>query len=110
MKFYLYLKKNMFIPVIIVMLLLTSLICEDITTLIPGYIDILKNPSILITDYLEVGGLNSTLFNVFTTLTINYVLVKTIKLRISGPIFAGLMLLSGYSFFGINTITFSRCI
>lgn len=106
MKYYLIMKKNMFIPLMIIILLILSLTTDKITNLIPGYIDILKNESILITDYLAIGGLNSTLFNVFTTLLINFVLVKILKLRISGPIFAGLMLLTGYSFFGINTINF----
>ncbi len=96
----------MFIPLILVTLFILALIVEDIKTLLPGYFKIITNNSILVTDYLAVGGLNSTLLNVTTTLGINYILVKIVKLRISGPIFAGMMLLTGYSFFGINTINF----
>ncbi len=106
MKYYLLLKKNMFIPLMLIILLILSFTTDKITNLFTGYIEILKSDSLLITDYLAVGGLNSTLFNVFTTLLINYLLVKLLKLRISGPIFAGLMLITGYSFFGINTINF----
>ncbi len=101
-----YLKKNMYIPLLMILLFILSLIVEPIKTLIPGYIDILTSKSILITDYLAIGGLNSTLLNVFTTLSLNFLLVKILKLRITGPIFAGIMLLTGYSFFGINTINF----
>lgn len=106
MKVYLYFKKNMFIPLLLVVLFVGSLLSDNITTLFPGYLEILKSKAILITDFLEVGGLNSTLFNAFTILLINYVLIKIVKLRVSGPIFAGLMLITGFSFFGINTINF----
>ncbi len=106
MKYYLYNKKNMYIPFLLIVLFITSLLVENINTLIPGYINILKSESILVTDYLYIGGLNSTLFNAFTTLLINYILIKLMRLRVSGPIYAGIMLMFGYSFFGINTINF----
>ncbi len=106
MKTYLYLKKNMFIPVMILFLLISSLLVDDIKNLFPGYLDILTSKSILLTDYLAVGGLNSTLFNCFTTLSMVYMLTKILKLRITGPIYAGMMLMLGFSFCGINTFNF----
>lgn len=37
-----------------------------------GLIEILKSPSVLISDYLRIGGLGASLFNVAGTLLITY--------------------------------------
>jgi len=67
-----------------------------------GYVNIIKSPSILITDYVYVGGLGATFFNVASILLINLFLVKRLKIRMTGPVYAGLVMICGFSFFGKN--------
>lgn len=104
--FYIYCKKTMFLPIFVILLFVLSFTVGDISNLFTGYLDILTSPSLLITDYITVGGVNSTLFNVATTLTLNLILIKKLNLRITGPIYAGLLVITGFSFFGKNTINF----
>lgn len=77
---------------------------EPFDQLLSNYWKILISPSILLTDYLAVGGLAATLFNVLTTLLFNYILIKSLKLHFTGPILAVLMTIIGFSFFGKNVI------
>jgi hypothetical protein len=67
-----------------------------------GYLLILKSPSVLISDYLFIGGLGATLFNVATIMLMNLILLKVLKLKMTGLIFAGLFTIAGFSFFGKN--------
>ena len=69
-----------------------------------GLIEILKSPSVLISDYLRIGGLGASLFNVAGTLLITYLLIKALKLHMTGPIFAGLLTIAGFAFFGKNML------
>ncbi|MDD4194381.1 MAG: DUF1576 domain-containing protein [Acholeplasmataceae bacterium] len=77
---------------------------EPLNQMFTGYWKILISPSILLTDYLAVGGLAATLFNVLTTLLFNYILIKSLKLHFTGPILAVLMTIVGFSFFGKNVL------
>ncbi|MFA7417015.1 MAG: DUF1576 domain-containing protein [Acholeplasma sp.] len=67
-----------------------------------GYINILQSPSVLISDYLCIGGLGATLFNVATIMLLNLALVKKLGFRMTGPIFADIFTIAGFSFFGKN--------
>lgn len=67
--------------------------------MLAGYKNILISPSVLLTDYLLVGGLAATLFNVFVTIFVNLVLLKFLKVKITGSVFACLLTIAGFSFF-----------
>lgn len=67
-----------------------------------GYYEIIKSPSILVTDYVYIAGLGATFFNVSTILLINLILIKLLKIKMNGPIFAGVIMICGFSFFGKN--------
>lgn len=67
-----------------------------------GYFEIMRSPSILITDYVYIAGSGATFFNVATILLLNLILVKIMKLKMNGPIFAGIIMICGFSFFGKN--------
>ena len=97
-----FLRKKMITPIIFVVLFTLSFIIDDVSTLWSGYLAILKSPSQLITDYLYVGGLGATLFNVSTILLLNIVMLNRLKVKMSGPVFAGLLTIAGFSFFGKN--------
>lgn len=96
------LKKPMFTPLIFLILFILAFVLDDVQQLFSGYLSILKHPSVLITDYLEVGGLGATLFNVATILLINMIMLSVLKIKMSGPVFAGIFTIAGFSFFGKN--------
>ena len=81
-----------------------GLIFNPIEQVFKGYLEIIKSPSILITDYVYIGGLGATFFNVATILLINLILVKKLKIKMNGPVYAGLIMICGFSFFGKNLI------
>ncbi|MDX9691529.1 MAG: DUF1576 domain-containing protein, partial [Acholeplasmataceae bacterium] len=61
------LKKNMLLPTIFGILFVITFMLEPIDQMFTGFLNILTSPSILVTDYLLVGGLAATLFNVSLT-------------------------------------------
>ncbi len=96
------LKKRMMMPMIFLVLFLMTFLFDSPNTIYQGYLKILQSPSVLISDYLYIGGLGATLFNVSTIMLLNIVMLRSLKLKMTGPIFAGLFTIAGFSFFGKN--------
>jgi len=71
---------------------------------IEGYIMIAKSPTILVTDFLELGGLGASFINAAIIGFVNLYLLKRFKMRINGLLIAAFMTLLGFSFFGKNII------
>lgn len=92
----------LFVPSIV--LIVIAFLITDPVSLFQGYSAILMSPSVLISDYLFVGGLGATLFNVATVLLFNVILLRWLKLDLTGPIFAGLLTIAGFAFFGKNLL------
>ncbi|MDE6946411.1 MAG: DUF1576 domain-containing protein [Anaeroplasmataceae bacterium] len=67
-----------------------------------GFYKIMISPSILVTDYVYIAGLGATFFNVSIILLLNILLLDFMKIKMNGPIFAGLIMITGFSFFGKN--------
>ncbi|TVP94209.1 MAG: DUF1576 domain-containing protein [Acholeplasmatales bacterium] len=99
---YALLKRRMMMPVIFIVLFAMAFMFDDLKTIYRGYLNILQSPSVLISDYLHIGGLGATLFNVATIMLINIIMLSVLKLKMTGPIFAGLLTIAGFSFFGKN--------
>lgn len=97
-----YLKRHMMLHLMFLVLFSMAFLFDDLSSIYQGYLNILTSPSVLITDYLAIAGLGATLFNVATILLINIVMLKVLKLKMTGPIFAGLLTIAGFSFFGKN--------
>ncbi len=95
-------KPRIALIVMFVLLFSMAFYFDDVSTIYHGYIAILRSPSVLISDYLEIGGLGATLFNVATILLINVVMISYLKMKMSGPVFAGILTIAGFSFFGKN--------
>jgi hypothetical protein len=99
-----YIKTDILFPMSLVLLTIFAFLFDQPKTIFDGFCAILTSPSVLITDYLRVGGLGATLFNVSTILLMNYILIKALKLNMTGPIFAGLLTIAGFAFFGKNVL------
>lgn len=63
---------------------------------------IITSPSILLTDYIEVGNLGAAFFNSGLLLLIALSITRFNKISISGPIIASVILIGGFAFFGKN--------
>lgn len=99
-------KDNQFPRSLLTILFLTTMglmfFTDGVSSFLSGYLSILRSPSILVSDYLEIGGLSATLFNVVTILLLNVYMVHKLNIRITGPVIAGIMTITGFSFFGKN--------
>lgn len=96
------LKQNMLLPILFLVVFIITFTLEPIDQMLAGFYRILTSPSVLLSDYLLIGGLAATLFNVALTLLMNLALVYKLKLKITGPIFACLLTIAGFAFFGKN--------
>jgi len=79
-----------------------GVINQSINTTIKGLADIILSPTILITDFLEVGGLAATLINVALVGFVNIYIIHRYRLRINGLLIAAFFTVIGFSFFGKN--------
>ena len=96
-----YVKKYaIFVTYISVFIFALSL--EPIPIIITNYRRILMSSSVLLTDYLFVGDLSATLINVLLTTGLNIIIIKRLKVEVNGAIFACLLTIAGFAFFGKN--------
>ena len=83
-------------------ILLSILNPEPDFLLVEGFRNILSSPTILITDFLSVGGIGATFVNVALIGFYNLYLLKKYELRMNGLLIAAFMTVLGFSFFGKN--------
>lgn len=115
-KFFTYLHEHFYLEVIALFFFLLAFFIEPILSLtsgngfvfhpiqqiFKGYYKIITSSSILITDYVYISGLGATFFNVATILFINLILLKVLRVKMNGPVYAGIIMICGFSFFGKN--------
>lgn len=83
-------------------MLLYTFLTTNLSELSQGFQIILKSNDVLLTDYLAIAGVGSTLVNAALVLLINLWLIKKLDLKPNGIIIAALFLLAGFSFMGKN--------
>lgn len=88
----------------IAFLLFSLLLGESLSEMYEGIIDIVLSPTLLVTDFLELGGVSAAFFNASVIGFFNIYLLKRFKLRINGLLIAAFMTVLGFSFFGKNII------
>ncbi len=71
---------------------------------VDGFINIITSTSILITDYLTIGGFSATILNVILVLSFNIALIKICKVKVRGVTFAAFFTVFGFAFFGKNIV------
>lgn len=101
------LKNNLLIPYLSILFIAIGLILQSPNEFINGFINITISPSILLTDYVALGGEGPALFNSGLLMLISYSIVRKLDLRITGSIFAGILTIGGFAFFGKNIINVS---
>lgn len=100
-------QETLLVPYLAILFIVISLFLQTPSEFISGYIEILKSESILLTDYVVIGGIGPTLFNSGSLMLLSYLLVKKLGLRINGSIFAGILTIGGFAFFGKNLLNVS---
>jgi hypothetical protein len=69
-----------------------------------GLVAIQLHPSILITDYLAVGGLQATLANAWIVTWVAILTLHRLQVKFSGVSFAGVLTIFAFAFFGKNIL------
>ena len=84
------------------LLLLTGLIVEPVSALPDGLLRIITSRSLLLQDYLAVGGIGATLVNAGICGLVCVALVKQSRVQVNGPFIAAVYTVIGFAFFGKN--------
>jgi hypothetical protein len=82
------------------------LFADHFLTTWTGFVAIQLHPSLLITDYLAVGGLMGTLLNVWLVTWSAILMMSYLKVPLSGATLAGILTILGFAFFGKNVWNF----
>ncbi len=71
-------------------------------SVIDGLINIILTPTILVTDFIEVGGIEAAFINVGLVGIINIYMMQHYRLKLNGILIAAFFTVIGFSFFGKN--------
>lgn len=82
--------------------ILYSIVFQGLSNTLEGFKAIVLSPTILITDFIQLGGIAASLINVAIIGFINIYLMHRYRLKINGVLIAAFFTLIGFSFFGKN--------
>lgn len=89
---------------LVLFLIFLYLILERGENVAKGLVKILTSPTVLITDFLVIGGLGATFLNAFLIFLFNYFLMRILKVKMNGIVIASFFTVFGFSFFGKNIL------
>jgi len=75
---------------------------EDPASIYNGFIRIISSRSILVTDYIAIGGLGATLLNVAIAGLASLIMLVMSRIKPGGAVIMALWLTAGFAFFGKN--------
>lgn len=82
--------------------IIQNIFFEEKISLFLSYKNILLSPTILITDFFEIGSISAALINVGIVGFFNAFLIRKLKLKYNGVLIAAFLTVIGFSFFGKN--------
>ena len=83
---------------------LFGLSLDSITNIYQGIINILTSPSVLVSDYMEIGGMGAAFVNASLMLLFSVFIADKSGARLTGAHISGLFTVLGFSFFGKNIL------
>ena len=83
---------------------LFGLSLDPITSIYQGIINILTSPSVLVSDYMEIGGMGAAFVNAGFMLFLSVFVSNRSGARLTGAHISGLFTVLGFSFFGKNIL------
>jgi len=90
---------NAFMLIVLVFIFLAGII-EGGTQAILGFLQLQITPARLVSDFIAIAGVGSTLLNVSTVGFLGYGFLAINKLRLTGASLAALFTMMGFAFFG----------
>ncbi|HPG96800.1 MAG TPA: DUF1576 domain-containing protein, partial [Rectinema sp.] len=90
---------NAFVTIILAGMLFAGII-EGGTQAIQGFLRLQVTPARLVSDFVAIAGVESTLINVSTVGFLGYVFLAINRLKLSGASLAALFTMMGFAFFG----------
>lgn len=93
-----------FLSIIPIAFLLTSIMSEGPRDLLEGLYHIVLTKDILLTDYLEIGGLSATFLNASLVGFMGILLLYRYDIEIDGITMAGIFTIIGFAFIGKNIL------
>ncbi len=85
-------------------LFIFAFLCDSPMGILKGMIKIVQHPAGLIADNFAVGGAGATLFNAAAVMAIALLLFELLKVRITGPGIACVLLCGGFAMFGKDIV------
>lgn len=99
--------KNMRLSILLCLVLLGwAFILDSPSQIYSGLIQIIQSPDILLTDYMEVGGIGAAFLNASLMGLINIYILKKVDKEFNGFTLAAIMIIIGFSFIGKNLFNF----
>lgn len=93
---------NLFI--IYIFFIIIAFFLDTPKNIIYGLKNIILSPDILISDYVEIGGISASLINSALTSLLSMILLITLGVKPNGSTIMSLWLMTGFAFFGKNII------
>lgn len=87
-----------------ILLMVFALFLDSPIDIYQGLVKILTSPSILVSDYMQIGGVGASFMNAGFMLLISLIIAEKSGAAITGALIAGLFTLTGFSFFGKNIL------
>jgi hypothetical protein len=84
------------------LLLITGFLVERPADIFAGLLRIMLSPSVLLHDYLEVGGFGATFVNAGLCGLISCLMLALLRVELNGPFVAAVYTVIGFAFFGKN--------
>ncbi len=92
----------LFLAALPALLLLTGIVIEPVAVTAPGLLRIITARSLLLSDYLAVGGPGATMINAGLCGLVSIALMKLSGVQVNGPFIAAVYTVVGFAFFGKN--------
>lgn len=95
-------KKYIILFIYGVTLFMFGIVMDTPNNVISGLLNIIKEPDVLITDYIAVGGIGAAFVNSGLLTIIFVFILKRLNINISGASISAIFMMSGFSLFGEN--------
>jgi len=94
--------KILILLILPILLIIFALINDDLISISKGLYQIIIHPDVLITDYIEIGGLGAAFINSALLTLINILILWRLKIIINGYSISAIFIVAGFAFFGKN--------
>ena len=89
---------------VIILVFFSAYVIGEHENIFIGIFKIITSPAILVTDFIEVGGIGAAFLNAVLIFLFNFFLIKIFKVKINGLTIAMFFTVFGFSFFGKNIL------